>query len=439
LADPLTTAIHALAARKDLLGWTARHRRVRGEQLFADRQRVEARRSVESDQVILDVLCASDGAADPPSCGAASATVTAGEDPGPAIDFAAQAARRTRNPRYPLPSPSPIPEVGLADPALLNDLGGGLASLHDRLHGCASRDASARLTLAEWFAEHEETHLVNSQGVDAEQRRTELSLEWIVLAGDGQGRVETILDLSRRRLSDLDVEAEWDQVARQTADRHRAEAAPSYQGPVVLHGKTLGIFLNSGPIQTLASGRSRFSKLSHWEPGASVFRGEVAGDPLTVWATRLIPYAEHASRFDDEGLPGQRVLLIEKNIFRTYSAGQRYANYLSVPATGAFGDIEIPAGSTPAADLLGESHVEVVSWSWFSPNPTVGDFAAEVRLGYVVENGQRRPFSGGLLVGNLFDALANVRWSAETGFFGDYLGPTTARFASLQVTPSRAN
>jgi len=438
LADPLTPAIEALAARKDLLGWTARHRRVRGEQLFADRHRVEARRSVESDQVILDVLCASDGATDPPSCGAASATVTAGEDPGPAIEFAAQAARRTRNPRYPLPSPSPIPDVGLADSKVLTDLGGGVASLHDRLQARASRDTSARLTLAEWFAEHEETHLVNSQGIDAQQGRTQLSLEWIVLAGDGQGRVETILDLSRRRLDDLDVEAQWDQVARQTADRHRAETAPTYQGPVVLRGKTIGTFLNSGPIQTLGSGRSRFSKLSHWEPGSSVFRGEVEGDPLTVWATRLIPYGENAGRFDDEGLPGQRVLLIEENIFRRYSAGQRYATYLSVPATGSFGDIEIPAGSTPESDLLGEPHMEVVSWSWFSPNPTVGDFAAEIRLGYVVENGQRRPFSGGLLVGNLFDALANVRWSAETGFFGNYLGPNTARFASLQVTPSRA-
>jgi hypothetical protein len=40
-------------------------------------------------------------------------------------------------------------------------------------------------------------------------------------------------------------------------------------------------------------------------------------------------------------------------------------------------------------------------------------------------------------VGNLLDALANVRWSSETGFFGSYLGPTTARFGSLQVTPSR--
>ncbi len=438
MVEPLARAAEALAARKELLGWTATHRRVRGEQLFADRQRVEARRSVETDQVILDVLCTSDGASDSPSCGAASATVTAAEDPAPAVEFAIQAARGTRNQPYRLPSPSPLPDVPLADPALLADLGGALQSLHDRLHACASRDPSARLTLAEWFAEAEETHLVNSEGIDARQTQTGLGLEWIVLAGQGQDRVETVMDLDLRRVADLDVEEEWRQVAEQTADRYTAGAAPTYQGPVVLRRKALRTFLNSGPFQTLASGRSRFSKISPWEPGKSIFRGEVRGDPLTVWATRILPYGEHASRFDHEGLPGQRVLLIERNIFRTFSASQRYATYLSVPATGAFGDIEVPPGSIPAADLMGEPHVEVVSWSDFSPELTIGNFAAEIRLAYLVENGTRKAFSGGLLVGNLFDALADVRWSAETGLYGSYLGPTTARFASLQVTPSRA-
>jgi predicted Zn-dependent protease len=303
-----------------------------------------------------------------------------------------------------------------------------------RASGSAS---AARLTLAEWFVEHEQSHLVNSRGVDGRQAHTRLSLEWIVLAGQGEGRVDTTFDLDRRRLSDLDIESEWDRVARQTADRERAEPAPSYVGPVVLRGTAVETFLNSGTIGTLTSGRSRFARISPWEPGMSVFRGEVLGDPLTMWATRLIPFGEHAGAFDEEGLPGQRTLLIDKNVFQTYCASQRYATYLSVPATGASADLEIPPGATRQAELIAAPHVEVVSWSWFSPDPTTGDFASEIRLGYVVDGASRRPFIGGLLVGNVLDALANVRWSSETGFYGSYLGPTTARFASLKITPSR--
>ena len=59
--------------------------------------------------------------------------------------------------------------------------------------------------------------------------------------------------------------------------------------------------------------------------------------------------------------------------------------------------------------------------------------SSEIRLGYIVAGGQRTPFKGGALVGNVLDALANVRWSAETSFYGDYQGPTTARFADLAV------
>jgi hypothetical protein len=45
----------------------------------------------------------------------------------------------------------------------------------------------------------------------------------------------------------------------------------------------------------------------------------------------------------------------------------------------------------------------------------------------------RKPFRGGQLVGNYLDALADVRWSSETGFFGNYLGPYTARFRDLKI------
>ena len=435
MADLLQAAGQALEARRDLLGWTAVGRRLRGEQLFSGRRAIEARRSIESDTVSLEVLCPSDGSA-PPMCGAASVTLAAGEDPRPAIDFAVRAASRTRNPLYELPPPATMPDVPLDDPEI-SDLEETALGLHQRLLSGAAADSEARLALAEWFVEREEVRLVNSRGLEAHQTRSEISLEWIVLAGDGDGRVETTLDLTRRRLADVDVERLWSEVARQTADRQRAGPAPMYEGPVVLRGRALATFLHSGTIATLASGRARYAGFSHWEPGKSVFRGPVAGDPLTLWTSRMVPYGVHAGRFDSEGLPGQRVLLIRDGVLQTYSAGQRYATYLGVPATGAFGDIELPPGRTPQADLLADPHVEIIWWSWFSPNPTTGDFASEIRLGYVVDGDRRTPFTGGLLIGNVLDGLANVRWSAETGFFGDYAGPVTARFASFRVTPSR--
>jgi predicted Zn-dependent protease len=164
-----------------------------------------------------------------------------------------------------------------------------------------------------------------------------------------------------------------------------------------------------------------------------VLRGEVKGDPLTVWANRCFPFGTYSSRFDEEGLPAQRVELIQNNELLAFSASQRYADYLNIPATGAFGGLEIAPGTSAASALLDEPHMEIIQFSWFNPDPITGNFATEIRLGYLVENGIRKPFRGGQLIGNYLDALADVRWSAEIGMFGSYLGPHTARFNDLKI------
>ena len=77
--------------------------------------------------------------------------------------------------------------------------------------------------------------------------------------------------------------------------------------------------------------------------------------------------------------------------------------------------------------------MEVALFSWFNPDNITGDFATEIRLGYIVENGVRQAFKGGQLIGNYLDTLANVRWSRETEFLGHYLGPRIARFGNLKI------
>ena len=189
----------------------------------------------------------------------------------------------------------------------------------------------------------------------------------------------------------------------------------------------------SGVLATLASAATKYSKMSTWEVGQSIFKGDVTGDPFTIWANRRLPYGTLSNRFDDEGLPAQRVALVKDNVLQAFTASQRYADYLALPATGSFGNCEVPAGRMPAAVLLAEPYVEVETFSWFNPNTITGEFATEIRLGYLVDKGRRTPLKGGLLVGNWLSAVADMHWSAETAFYGNYLGPTTGRFNRLKV------
>jgi hypothetical protein len=51
----------------------------------------------------------------------------------------------------------------------------------------------------------------------------------------------------------------------------------------------------------------------------------------------------------------------------------------------------------------------------------------------VLENGTATPFKGGLLIGNWFAALVDIRLSQETTVMGDYCGPSAIRIGGLQV------
>jgi predicted Zn-dependent protease len=428
----------ALKKRDNLAGWAVRHIRTHEAQMYAVPQGIESQRLVDNEKYLIDVLrntSASDGS---PAIGSGDASLLPGEDIDGAIDQATLMAGLVANPVYGLPDPAPVPNVPLRDPALEEDPTGVMRDVMGAMRAAAAKQPGVRLTAAECFGEVRETHLVNSRGLHVEQWATQIDLEF-VLHCQKNGRESEIFDeMTRRRVSDLNLEAALESRARYALDSLEADSAVSWNGPVVLRNEALAVFmagdtLSGGVINALSSAASKYAKLSSWEVGKPVFRGEVKGDPLTVWANRAMPFGTASNCFDAEGLPARRLELIHENELVRFIASQRYADYLKIPATGAFGNMELPPGRTPAATLLADPHVEVIQFSWFNPDEITGDFATEIRLGYLVENGIRKPFRGGQLVGNYMDALADVRWSSETGFFGGYLGPQTARFAQLKI------
>jgi len=434
----LNEIANALKKHSDLAGWTVRRLVTRGAQVYAVPQRIESQRAVHIEKYRIDVLRQTSSPDGAPAVGSGDATLLPGEDIQAAIEKAALMAGLVSNPVHGIPGPSEFPDVPLIDPELQADSSAVTRDVVERIRAAASRDHSLQLTAVECFGEIHSTHLVNSRGIDAEQEATRINIEFVLHSLRGEREVESFAEISRRRVADLQLEEETQRRMRHTRDLLEAKAPASRRGAVVLRDDALAVFmagdpLGGGVIQTLGSASSKYARISPWEIGKSVFRNEVKGDLLTIWANRCLPFGTASSRFDEEGLPAQRVELIRENQLAAFAASQRYADYLNIPATGAFGGVELPPGKVEAAALLAEPYVEIIQFSWFNPDPITGDFATEIRLGYLVENGVRRPFKGGQMIGNFLDALADVRWSAETGFFGNYLGPHTARFNDLKI------
>lgn len=430
--------IVAALKTRDLAGWTVRHVTSRGAQVYAVPTEIEARRAVNDESYKIDLLCntkAADGSA---AVGAGNATLLPGGDINKAIDTATAVAGLVANPPYGLPKPAPLPQVELVDAGLKADSVGALSALMDELRTAAAEHKAIRLTSAEAFGDVISTHLVNSNGIDAEQEETSIHMEFILQSKKGERNSETYKELTRRRTADFDIKSRVDERARATLDLLDTEAAPTFEGPVVLRGEALatlmvGDSLSPSVLLVRSAADAKYAKISSWEIGESVFSEEPKGDPLTMWANGTIPYGVASNRFDANGIPASRVEIIRDGKLVTFSASQKYADYLKIPATGQFGVVELPAGKTPMAGLLAEPYIEVSMFSWFNPDPITGDFATEIRLGYLHENGTVRPFKGGQLIGNVLTALSDCHWSQETGFFGSYVGPLGVRLNKLKV------
>ncbi len=434
----LNDIMNALKGRKDLAGWTVREIRSRGVQSFAVPRGIESARKVEAEIYKVNVFCTGRAADGSETMGTGDVTILPGGNIEESLSQAALVASLVSNPVYSLPAPAALPDVQLVDPEMQENPEGVMASLMEKMRRAGAGTAGVRMTAGECFGELIHTRLVNSRGVDVEEDSTLTNVEMVLRADRDGLEVESFDEMTRRRASDLHIEAAVEERARATLDLLHAGTAPNWEGPVVIRDQTLAGFisgddLNGSVIQFQGSAASKYSKFSAWDLGKPVFRGEVKGDPLTLWANRTLPFGTGSNRFDEEGLPAARLELIRDNELVNFTASQKYADYMGLPATGAFGSMEVKPGPTPALALLSEPYVEIVQFSWFNPDAITGEFATEVRLGYLVEGGARKPFKGGLLIGNFLDALANVRWSAETGFFGNYLGPHTARFEGLKL------
>ena len=428
----------ALSDNQAIKAWIIRHEKTHGFQQYELKKSTESQREVISELFTVDVLCDSENSEGKPGSGLGTVSLLPGADIDSALEKAVLTAQLVHNEPYNFAEPDSIPDIELADHDYLDDPAGKIQGILNTLIKTTASFPHVRLTAAECFGQEKTTHLVSSKGIDATQKDTQLYLQWVYIGGSGDSEVETFAEVYRRRISDLDLEKEAALRAQYTSDLLEAQEPPSYTGPIYVQGPTLAVMvagemLAGSLFQTLSSAALKYSGETPWEIGKSIFREDVKGDALHMWANRQLPYGIPSSSFDNEGIPAQRIALIQDNKLAAFIADQRFADYLDMQPSGDFGSIEIPAGNMPLSELQTGPHIEIAEYSWFNPSPVTGDFACEIRLGYIVEDGRRKPFKGGMLVGNLLDALADMRWSKETGFYGNYLGPKAALFNNLKV------
>lgn len=335
-----------------------------------------------------------------------------------------------------------FPVVETEDIGLGASMVAAVERVGQQLRAALQQSSRVRLGSAEIYAARTQHALTNSAGLSASKRETTAFLDLALLAGEGEHVAEFHAELYRRRLSDLHVERIV--AAYGAFALHALHATPpgAWQGPVMLSGEAAAQifnppFFSSDPFVAHTSAEMAYRKLSRFSVGEFITPEEPRGDRLTLVSDALRPYGVRSSAYDSSGAPAKNVTLIEDGVFKRPWADVKYAQYLGVEPTGDIGNLTVSRGATPLDHLRSTAQgpvYEVVAFSWFNPDRVTGDFSAEIRLGYRHDQSGVRPIKGGSLVGNIFRAFGDARFSAEPFTDGTYFGPAAIRFANLTIT-----
>jgi TldD protein len=210
------------------------------------------------------------------------------------------------------------------------------------------------------------------------------------------------------------------EAVRQALVNLEAVAAPAGTLPVVLGPGWPGILLHEAIGHGLEGDFNR--------KGTSAFAGrvgeQVASPLCTVVDDGTLDGRRGSLNIDDEGIPSQNTVLIEKGILKGYMQDRMNAGLMGVSPTGngrreSYAHLPMPrmtntymlAGSHDPQEIIAsvERGLYAVNFGGGQVDITSGKFVFSASEAYLIENGKvTRPVKGATLIGNGPEVLKHV-------------------------------
>ena len=263
--------------------------------------------------------------------------------------------------------------------------------------------------------------LANSNGLSVADRGTMIECS-LATIGHNSGEVTPVcFEFNLERTYNINPAAIGEEAARLAVSALKAKKIETQNTNVIFTQFALQQLLSSTLVNAINA--------DYVQRNQSAFKGrlgeKVASETVTVYDDGLLDGGIRTWRFDGEGVPQQKTLIIEKGVLRgfiydNYSArkegrestgnGAR-ASYLSTPSVDAT-NLHFQAGSKSAEALIHEAGegllVNSVQGAHTS-NPASGEFSVVATPSWNIKNGEiTYPVKGAMLTGDIFHLLANV-------------------------------
>jgi TldD protein len=288
--------------------------------------------------------------------------------------------------------------------------------LHEVDDEARSYDSQISQVQAQYGEYRRRVWIGNSEGLWAEDERNIMQLILVVMARHENLVQEGVRGVGGQMglelLDRVDILAEAREAAASAVRMLEARPAPAGPMPVVMNHGWGGVLFHEACGHALEA--------DFIMQGASVFAGrvgeQVASPLITLIDDATLPARRGSFRFDDDGTPSQRTVLIEKGILKEYmwdlaqarradrlstGNGRRQSfRYLPMPRmTNTF----IEAGESDPEDILRsvKQGLYVKMLGGGQADTARGDFVFSVNEGYLIEDGRiTAPVRGATLIGN---------------------------------------
>ncbi|WP_297508480.1 TldD/PmbA family protein [Thermococcus sp.] len=266
--------------------------------------------------------------------------------------------------------------------------------------------------------------VVNSNGVELETRTTGMGVYIYAVKGTGTGSFHQ----TYRSLQPLEeIEMGITRAREDARLSGMAKRLEPFRGELVLEPEAfeslLWLFLENVFGDTVYHRRSRFS-----ETGV-----EVGGEAFTLEDDSTLDGLPGSYPFDGEGSPGQRTVVVENGVLRSFLLDHTLASFLGMESTGnalrsfrsvpriGTSNVVVGTGDLDLEDFEGVVIKDTLGAH--TANPVSGDFSLTVSLGYLLRDGEPRPFRDNMLSGNVFELLRTIKPGKRAERRGSFISP----------------
>ncbi|MHA1651982.1 MAG: TldD/PmbA family protein [Candidatus Helarchaeota archaeon] len=328
-------------------------------------------------------------------------------------------ARLNVTPRYELPQPGQsYPHVKLAEKKILADPEGVLTDTSEEYLRLVQDFKRVEPTFGKLRIYISARVLRNSEELALDDQKTTFYIEF-PLKAEESGKLAEFWGIRYLKNSNqLDLENRLSKWAKLTIDSLHARPPPAAKSISAIFSPKMVWDALSKTVGHHATGVALYEGISRFEKGA-----RVAVDHFSLIDDGLMEDGLFVANWDGEGNPQETTPIIKNGIFENFLYDQQYAALEESKSTGnglrsldgdiinSITNLEIRPGSYSLDELVESTKhgVFIEEFSWLNPSGVTGDFGAEIRNGYLIENGKiTAAIKGGNLSGNAFEMIKTI-------------------------------